>query len=271
MRYMVGLGLLCALNSTVLAELELYATAETFEGERQVIKIDPTDATSIEVVSTVSQSGLSWLGFNPATNTLMSHDDKQIYNIDLQTGEATPFEFATGLLGNRQVQGVDYVPGLGIIVAYGVRTQQDNIGLIQENGLLTGLYSYGFGPAIDSDFDELVWDSYRDQLYVISSQSRELFIIDEDTGAKTDTTFPVGSGSILRATVNPTNGLIYEVGSDGSTTSIYQRDPITGLRVASLGTVPGYSSIQGLAFVPEPHSVLGLLMAGLVLIHRRTE
>lgn len=266
MRQIIVMGVLCAIGMPAWAGVELFGIARDLNDNTHLVKIDPTDALSMQVVAPLDVSGVSWLAYNPLSNTLNVHSDTQVYRVNPETGETTAFDQPAGV---PQMQGLDFIPGPGLMTAYGSRGNAFIVGKIETNGQVSLRYSYGSLL----DFDELVWDDVRDQIYVSATQERVLYTIDGGTGALLNTIIlPAGSGNIARASIHPETGVMYEVSVNQSQlqNTIYLRDPVTGERTGSIGTLPGYSSIHGLAFTPEPGSVLGLIVVGMALLRRRT-
>lgn len=265
MRNILEIGALCAMTMTAMADVELFGIARDLNDNTHLIKIDPTDALSMQVVAPLNASDVSWLDYDPTTNTLIVHDDTQVYRVDPQTGNTIADAQPSGAY---QMQGVDFVPGLGNVVAYGPRGNADKLGIIQSDGTVTNLFTY---PGL-LDFDEVIWDGVRDQLYVSATQQQVLYTIDEDTGDVLNTNnLPSADGTISRASINPETGVMYEVGfvSPNLQNTIYLRDPVSGARPGTTGTLPGFNHIHGLAFTPEPSSIVGLALVGLTLLRRR--
>lgn len=104
------------------------------------------------------------------------------------------------------------------------------------------------------------------KLFASDVQSSAIYEIDEVNGLLTGS-ISVTMGENFRASINPLDGVIYEV-SNPDTTILHTRNAATGDQIATIGIIAGVDGVRGLSFVPEPASGL-LLAAGLLLLGRR--
>jgi hypothetical protein len=230
-----------------------------------LIKIDPTDASSTQVVGALGFRGINWLAYDPRTDDFVAHDRNQMYRIDRQTGQATPTD---QMIGVPQAQGVDYVPGLGVITAFGSVDNARSLGTVDDQGLVNPLF---LNLPVVAEIDEVMWDHTRSRIYATAFQDGLLYSFDEETGDLIDTiTLGVSDGSIARGTVNPDSGIMFDVSraSEDPTLTISRRDPVTGNVIDTIGSVTGFEQVMGLAFVPEPSSALLVVVAGVFALRR---
>ncbi len=252
------IGSFCS-NTQVLASADLYALGEDSSGAVQLVNLDSSLPSGASAVGATGVDGLAFLEYDPRSDWFVSKDASQVHHIDRSTGASTPFPLSTAF----EIQGMAYVTSLNqMLVAINTSPPgpEQQIGRLNSDGSITPIFNLSSSIA---DIDEMFWDPVQMKLYASDVQASEIYEIDEVSGLLANT-ISVATGENFRASINPLDGLIYEVATP-DTTILLTRNPSTGSQIATIGTIAGVSAVRGLSFVPEPTAGL-LLGAGCLAI-----
>ena len=223
-------------------------------------------------VANPNSAGIAYLvgiAFSPngvlygLSNAADPDDPNSLFTIDPDTGISQPVG-ATGL-GNIIEGDLAFDPTTGI--PYGLYNldigQRQLFTIDTQTGAATVIPG-----SLSGDASAVAFDS-TGMLHVIDTSLQELLTVDKTTGATlTATSLSTALGSVAGMDVDPATGVFYVAdGESGGTDALYTLDATTGelTEIGSTGLVDG---LAGLAFLPEPTSLL-LLAVGVVAMRAR--
>jgi DNA-binding beta-propeller fold protein YncE len=107
-------------------------------------------------------------------------------------------------------------------------------------------------------------------LYVLDTSLQKLLTVDRASGAiLTTTDLSTSLGSTAGMDVHPATGVFYVAdGQSGGTDRLYTLDPATGL-LTDQGLLGLDTGLAGLAFLPEPGTLLLVMFAGAAMLRRK--
>ena len=200
------------------------------------------------------------------TNSAAPTNPGSLFEIDLATG-ASQLIGATGL--DSIVEGdLAFDPISQVLYGiYHLDAAQRKLFTIDINtGAATPL-----SGSLSGDPSALAFDA-AGTLYAIDTSLDELLTVDKATGNPLSyTSLNVDLGAVAGMDLDPATGILYVAdGESGGTDKLYAVDTTTGelTEVGSLGIDDG---LAGLAFVPEPATLILTGVAALALVRRRRQ
>lgn len=250
-----------ALAAPALAGSDRLFAFDTFGSELH--EVNPTTGATISEIPVRNAAGtlitaINGLTYDAATDTMWAFRNPfdEVYTLDYNTGVATLVGVASGPGGvSNQIQPRSIeIDDSGTLYAWSSNLSEDNFLTIDPaTGLASGVANNGI-----LSVGGLGWDSDNGVMHHFDTEADRLVVIDRVSGAVT----PVGPFGVsnlgsgvayssqygMLATTNPSNNnRLYSVNlSTGAATQI-------GLM--------GTGSVTALAFVPEPASLVLLVMA----------
>lgn len=206
-----GVGLLCS-SAQLHASLDLYALGEDSSGAVHLVNLDASVPSGAVTLGATGVDDLHFLEYDPRDDWLISKAGSQIYHIDRTTGAATPFSSSTTF----DIQGMAFVTSLNqMLVAIDTSPPgpEQQIGRLNSDGSITPLFSLS---ASVPDIDDMFWDPVQMKLFASDVQSSAIYEIDEVNGFLTGS-ISVTMGENFRASINPLDGVIYEVSNPDTT------------------------------------------------------
>ena len=252
--------------STVFAA-DLYVPANPTRGGFQLLRLLDGDPTSPVVVGNTGVE-LAGMAYDPRSDEFVAHGrtGNQMYRVNRYTGATTAFPNS---LPSLHINGFVYVPTVDeiYVATEGASGQDDQIARLLPDGTLDLLFDLSSDVI---DLDSMTWNPITSEFIATDKERALAHVIDPATGAVIETRsidtsiYEIGTGSI-----NPDDGLYYTIAIPGINPSAMNTfDLNTGAHVATLGSIPNVSTLGGLAFVPEPATLLTISVV-LIALRRR--
>lgn len=123
--------------------------------------------------------------------------------------------------------------------------------------------------SLTGDPSGMAFDS-TGMLYALDTSLRQLLTVDKTTGAiLTTTALSAALGSVAGMDVDPATGTLYVAdGESDGTDTLYTLNPTTGV-LTEVGPTGLPDGLAGLAFVPEPTTLVLMMLGGAALMRRR--
>lgn len=198
------------------------------------------------------------------TNSVAANHPGSLFRIDRATG-AAQFVGTTGLSGITEGD-LAFDPTTSSL--YGIWNLDEGrrqlFTLDTDTGAATALPGSLIGDPSGMAFDS------SSTLYVLDTSLQKLLTVEKTSGAVVDSTdLSVPLGSTAGMDVDPATGVFYVAdGLSGGTDRLYTLDTTTGV-LTEVGPLGVDTGLAGLAFVPEPATMLLFAFAGAISVARR--